>query len=196
MAITHGYIDGEQLAAYMAATASGWDMSADVDRACETASRDIDAWCGRRFWADTTASQRTFRNADPDELFIDDAISITSMTVDGVTVDLNDVDLCPLNGVDAGIEGWPVTSIVRPAGGPALAGRILITAKWGWPAVPTPVTTACLQLAAEIMKLGEAPFGVAGLAGDGSVVRVGHLSPQVRGRLERLRTAAVIATVA
>ena len=39
-------------------------------------------------------------------------------------------------------------------------GAILVTAKWGWAAVPTAVKEACLLLSEEYFKLRDAPFGV------------------------------------
>lgn len=190
MAITHGYATGAQLVAYLAATAAGYASDENVERAIESASRLIDQWCGRRFWADTEASDRTYYPADHDRLEIDDAIQVTGLTVDGATATLANYDLLPLNGVVDGVDGWPTTTIAWPRDGNlpgVLTGRCVVTAKWGWAAVPKPVEQACLQLAAEALKLGEAPFGVAGIGGDGTTVRIGRLNPVVRGALQVYR---------
>lgn len=194
MTITNGYCTGQELTAYMAATATGWDGSADVERAIESASRDLDAWCHRRFYKDTAATARAFYAKLSTYLRIDDAWDVTALTIDGTAVTLSDYDEWPLNGVVDGLEGWPVTKLALPRSGnvaTGFTGRCVVTAKWGWAAVPTPVKTACLMLAAENMKMGEAPFGVAGIAGDGSAVRIGRLSAPVRGKLEPYRRTAV-----
>lgn len=49
--------------------------------------------------------------------------------------------------------------------------RVQITGTWGWPAVPPPVSQACLVLAAQWFKEKDAPFGVAGVS-DFGVVRI------------------------
>jgi hypothetical protein len=49
--------------------------------------------------------------------------------------------------------------------------RIQITGTWGWPAVPPPVSQACLVLSAQWFKEKDAPFGVAGVS-DFGVVKV------------------------
>jgi hypothetical protein len=197
VAPVHGYITGDGLASHMAATAAGWETSGDVGIAITTASRDLDAWCGRRFWKDENPSARVFyASPDSTQLRINDAVSIESVTVNGSMVDLDELDELPLNGIVDGIEGWPVTALkVRPGSSLAFEGRCIVTAPWGWDDYPSPVVTACLQLAAENMKMGEAPFGVAGLAGDGSAVRIGKLSPQVRGKLQPYRTGKVAVPV-
>ena len=199
MAITNGYVSGADLESYMAATAAGWSSSGDVERAIETASRDLDAWCGRRFYADDTASERTFYASGWSELRIDDALEVTGLVIDGTTVTLSDYDLLPLNGVVDGLEGWPTTTVALPQSGALpqfFRGRCVVTAKWGWETVPTPVETACLQLAAENLKMGEAPFGVAGIDAAGTTVRIGRLSPQVRAKLQPYRRGRVAVPVA
>jgi hypothetical protein len=198
VAIDNGYVDGAALTSHMAATATGWDESADVERAIETASRDLDAWCGRRFWKDADASARVFYPSSTGRTPIDDAWEVVSFTIDGTAAVLDDYDQLPLNGIVDGLEGWPVTALALPRDGytpMSFTGRVVVTARWGWAAVPTPVETACLQLAAENMKMGEAPFGVAGIAGDGSAVRIGKLSPQVRGKLQPYRTGKMAVPV-
>ncbi len=74
-------------------------------------------------------------------------------------------ELEPLNGMVSGEPGWPYNKI-RPIGWyfPTCSTRrqtLQVTAKWGWPAIPSPVKQACLMLASETVKLKGAPFGVA-----------------------------------
>lgn len=47
--------------------------------------------------------------------------------------------------------------------------RVRVTAAFGWPAVPDAVTQATYQLALDIFKMKDAPFGVAGFNEYGQV---------------------------
>lgn len=49
--------------------------------------------------------------------------------------------------------------------------RVQINTTWGWPAVPWPVSEANRILAADLFKMKDAPFGIAGM-GDLGVVRI------------------------
>lgn len=199
MAISNGYATGSELATYMGNTRSGFATSADVERAIETASRDLDSWCGRRFYADVNATARTYYAVNFYYLDIDDAWDVTALTIDGTAVTLADYDELPLNGVVDGIEGWPVTRLALPRSGSTPTGfvnRCTVTAKWGWTAVPIPVESACLMLAAENLKAGEVPFGIGGLGPEGAAVRVGRLSPLVQAKLQPYRTGAAAVPVA
>lgn len=60
MAITNGYITQNDLKAFVGIPT---DDTADddlLDNAINGASRQIDAFCGRKFYADTNASAREF----------------------------------------------------------------------------------------------------------------------------------------
>lgn len=54
---------------------------------------------------------------------------------------------------------WPFSPI----------NRVQIATTWGWPAVPWPVTEANRILAADLFKMKDAPFGVAGMSDYGLV---------------------------
>ena len=152
-----------------------------LDAALVAASRLIDGWCGRKFYQDdlpTTA--RVFVPHDRSWLDLDGAdISTTTGLV--VATDPNDsgaygtsltlgthFQVEPLSGYSPSGEAWPVTRLrVINAGGewfPGSYGRptVSITARWGWPAVPAPVTQACLSLAADIFKSKDVTFGGGG----------------------------------
>lgn len=199
MAITHGYTTVEALKAHMGNQSVAFEVRADVELAIETASRDLDSWCGRRFYADTTATARTYYATDYRCLLIDDAWTVTALTIDGTAVTLGDYDQWPLNGVVDGIEGWPTVRLELPRSGDqptGFANRCVVTAKWGWAAVPKPVESACLLMAAENLKAGEVPFGIGGLGPEGAAVRVGRLSPLVQAKLQPYRTGAAAVPVA
>src|SRR5262249_31365326 len=77
-------------------------------------------------------------------------------------------------------EQWPFTGYAVIGTGKFLPfvwpwshqDRIQITGVFGWPAVPLAVKQAALIAAADLFKLKDAPFGVAGF-GEFGVVRVG-----------------------
>ncbi len=77
----------------------------------------------------------------------------------------------PDGGIGPTGEPWPYTSLRGIDGQPLSMATwsATITAKWGWPAVPAAVVEACLVLAADLWKLKDAPFGVAGFGEYGSI---------------------------
>jgi hypothetical protein len=88
-----------------------------------------------------------------------------------------DYQLEPLNGIREGTTGWPWW-MIRAVGdsrdfpvNEKKRATLEVTARWGWSAVPGPVKTACLIMAAETFKLATAPLGVAGM-GEFGIVRV------------------------
>lgn len=178
------YCTAEELAEWMSATAVNFSMRAQV--AIDSASREIDSYCGRRFWADDTPSARTYR---PDRrsqlLFIDDCYDIDTVTVDGTAVAPSDYVAHPENGVRSGVDGWPVIYLAGD-----WHGTVIVTGRWGWAAVPAPVKAACLMLAAETFKAQDAPFGIAGFDGTGVAVRV-RRNPLVAAKLEPYRDVVI-----
>lgn len=143
----------------------------------DTASRWIDQHCDRIFYAQNTATARYFHPRDAWCTPVDDFWTTTGLVVatdggDGLyattlTAALDYV-LEPANP----LTGWPQNKIVAINMGFTCQRRpsVKVTAKWGWPAVPTPVKQACMILATETLKLArEAPFGVANFGADGLI---------------------------
>jgi hypothetical protein len=145
------------------------------------ASRLIDGWCGRKFYQDDLPV--TARTIVPvDNYWLDlggwdistttGLVVATDSTDDGVyetTLTLGThFQVEPLSSYSPSGEAWPITRLrVITAGGewfPCSYGRptVSITARWGWPAVPAPVTQACLSLAADIYKSKDVTFGGGG----------------------------------
>lgn len=141
-----------------------------------TASRAIERFCHRQFHKADVATARWYTygatGMDVDDFWTDDDLAITPYlgANPSTTWAAADLDLEPVNGVRDGVPGWPFERIGYARYGWAQLGhmygwagyRIQVTAKWGWAAVPKDVESACLILAAEDRKLGDAPFGVAG----------------------------------
>lgn len=154
-----------------------------LETALIASSRAIDDCCGRRFYSDATATARIYRPATRWQVDVDDLWSTDSLAVAIDYSDTGNYDtifdpgkylLRPYNGVVDGRSGWPYNQIHtrRLAWFPCShSPSVQVTAKWGWQAVPHPIREACLLLAAELFKLKDAPFGVAGW-GDFGPIRV------------------------
>lgn len=174
----------------------------DDDRltdALTAASREIEQWCGRQFNDVGSTSVRTFRPRTCEVVAVDDFSTTMGLVVktdandDGTyetTWASSDYELEPLDGVVAGSTGWPyyqiraVGSYLFPVG--ARRAVVQVTAQWGWSAVPSAVREACLIAAAELFKVGDAPFGVAGYGEFGPVrVRLNSRAMQLLAPYQR-----------
>ena len=186
--------------------ADNFDDDDDLMDAILAASRAIDSHTERHFWQISEA--RSFPVPDAYCLELGpfcDLVSLTSLKTDNdgdgtfeVTWSPADYQLLTGDGtanVNAAPEPRPYEKIVATRGltFPVWANtgyfgrpnRIEVTGLWGWPAVPDPVRRACRLLAAELFKLKDAPFGVAGVA-DIGVVRVRD-NPKAMRLLTRYR---------
>jgi hypothetical protein len=149
--------------------------------------------CGRTFEvAGATATARVFAPASAITVYPDDFLEMTGVTVtdDGTAVDMTTVDGFPLNGRHNG-TAWPITRLTRRSGCWASwdscrrgdqVPSISVTARWGWPAVPAPVTSATLLIAADLYHGRDARFGVIGL--DAGVVARVRVNPQAAALLD------------
>lgn len=164
------------------------------------ASRVIDQHCNRRFYADSTASARLFTSIDGNTIFVDDISSTTGLVVksdsagDGTyatTIAAADFQAEPLNAI---VKGTPITSIAARLAGTfsmaAVPAGCQVTAKWGWPAIPDPVHSACLILAGRLVKRGDSLLGVAGF-GELGAITVRAIDPDVERMLRPYRIHVV-----
>lgn len=169
-------------------------MDEDVDDALLSASGTVNDYTGRQFGRTEVASQRLVEVRGR-YLNTDDFYSTEGLIIDGVAwVDGNTTwTLEPADGVLNGVPGYPYERISRYyASHPIYRaqalwpfyGRSLVTALWGWAAVPAAVRQATLMLSADHLKSKDAPFGVAGF-GD-YVVRV-RANPKVAELLDPYR---------
>lgn len=166
-----------------------------VQIAISAASRQIEAHCGRVFYAAGSTASRYYSPNFATEHYVlpvDDIATTTALVV--ATTTLNDGTyptvltintdflLEPVNQNSVGLS-WPYTHIrllsgiwpVRTIG--THRDTVKVTATFGWPAVPDPVKQATKLLTAQFVKLQDAPFGVAGWGAYGDI-RVRDL-PQV-----------------
>lgn len=166
------YATLSELKAYLAITDTASDTQ--LTDSLVTASRNIDHFCGRRFFADVAATPRIFVPRDRNVLRTDDFQSTSGLIVkvdtgdDGTfatTLAASDYELQPFNNVVDGEPGWPYYRIIYVTSTWPCANRrdgtVQVTAKWGWAAVPGPIKQACIYLAEETFKLKGSPFGVA-----------------------------------
>lgn len=165
--------------------------------ACTSASRAVEQACGRYFYQDSTVSARTYR---PDDVWTCRTDDISTTTGLLVAVDYNydftystsytlntDYILHPVNPSATGTTlPWRKLQVtgrsqVFPIGRPYNPNTVRVTAKWGWSAVPEPVVQATKILGSELLKLADAPLGVAGYGAYGEI-RVRE-NPKVRALL-------------
>jgi hypothetical protein len=208
MAITNGYATRNQIkAALRIGTADTIDDDL-IDNCAGAASRLIDGYCNRQFWSVGSATTRVYMAENEFYCHIDDiagtAITLkTSGATDGVfdvTWSTTDYQLEPLNGRLDGLQ-WSYDKI-RAVGDylfPTVNGNygeqalVELTAVFGWPSVPEPVTQATIIQASRIFKRYDSPLGVAGF-GDLGAIRVSRfLDPDMAQLVEPYRRMRMFA---
>jgi hypothetical protein len=198
--ITTDYVNETEFRAYINTQGTGRPDA--VANAITAASRSVDAYCGRYFYAldatyyVTAESLWTLCLGDVDistssgfALHTDDSQDGTYSTAWTLNTDYV---LEPINQTRSGITGWPYTRI-RAVGSlsfpliylPTQRETCKLTGTFGWATVPTPVKQATQIIAAQYFKLSDAPLGVAGF-GDMGVVRVRDI-PQAASLLAPYR---------
>lgn len=156
-----------------------------LNRALESASRQIDHKTGRRFWLDDAPTVRVFgttgRTTPDGRLLVDDIGDAAGLVVETGTPGGSTwtattwYETAPANALALGA---PVTELVPTAGSVWPGGRVRITARWGWPAVPAEIGMATLLLASRLFLRKDSPEGLTGSAEFGSV-RVSRWDPDV-----------------
>jgi hypothetical protein len=208
MPITNGYATRNQVkAALRIGTADTLDDDL-IDNCVGAASRLIDGYCNRKFWQSGTAEARVFQAEDSFYCSIDDiagtALTLkTSTQADGtfdLTWKVSDYQLEPLNGNLDGLT-WSYDKI-RAVGDylfPTVNANygeqalVQVTAVFGWPAVPEPVTQATIIQASRIFKRYDSPLGVVGF-GDLGQIRVSrYLDPDMAQLVEPYRRMRIFA---
>jgi hypothetical protein len=148
-----------------------------LTRAIRAASRSIDAMCGRHFYLDWAPTARTIRTRGQTyldgadfALIVPDIAEASTVVVSGRTVTTDDPDSGQAIARLYSASPWPETKVV-------------VTARWGWPAVPDDVEQAALILASRLYKRRDSPEGVLGSAEWGTI-RVSRRDPDVGALLE------------
>jgi hypothetical protein len=175
--ITNGYCTRPQLKTYLGIAASSNDRDDLLDDAVNTASRAVESHCGRVFFDAGSATARTFAPFDRYRVWVDEFSTTSGLIIktdaddDGsfeTTWASTDYELEPVGGVVNGVAGWPYRMIravdsYQFVVGTGMARRqtLQVTARWGWAAVPELVRQSTLQVASEVYRRKDAPFGVA-----------------------------------
>lgn len=208
MAIVNGYTDLASVRKELGGVYAAADTSDDsmIELAVEAASRQIDGYCGRRFWQDSTVVTREYHAYSGYCCEVDDISTTTGLVVkidedaDGTfetTLTIStDFVLLPLNAADEA-PVRPYTELLAadnyqfPRLGNGRPG-VQVTAKFGWPAVPDNVEKACIIQAVQLFKAKDAAFGVAtfGDVGGGMRVRAG-LNPIAQALVDQYAKPAV-----
>lgn len=200
-ALSRRYASVEELKSRLAIPDTGDDL--ELQLAVEAASRAVDGYCGRYFFRATDT--RTYVPDDLYRCWVDDLVSVTTLSTDptgtgtfNVTWATTDYQLLPYNPGNLG-ETWPYTSI-RAVGTQTFPwlppqsllrmDRVQVVGVFGWPAVPLAVKQAALISAADLFRLKDAPFGVAGF-GEFGAVRV-HDNPKFVALLAPYRRNPVL----
>ena len=189
------YATVEELKSRLQITGTADDF--ELTMAVQAASRSIDQICGRYFWRGTDT--RTYVPQGIAQQSVDDLVSVTTLKVDrdgdGVFEETwtpgTDYALTPFNSASSTGEQRPYTGFIIVNAARYLPfiwlwshlDRIQITGVFGWPAVPPLVKQAALIAAADLFKLKDAAFGVAGIS-DLGVMRVQN-NPMVYQMLGR-----------
>jgi hypothetical protein len=206
MAITNGYATLVGIKAYLSISDSTDDTL--LETLVESASRSIDKIANRRFYADTTVQVRLYRAYSDVFVYTDDISSTTGLIVkvdeagNGTytkTLTLNtDFIMDPLTAEALGrpftqltmvsnTESWPIFPGLTQNG---LRPGVQVTAKFGWPSVPSDVNVACLILTADLYKRKDAPGGVLGL-GDLGVIRMSPVGRDVSQMIRAYQKIAI-----
>jgi len=198
VALNQNYCTVEELKSRLGITDTADDF--ELGLAAAGASRAIDEITGRYFWRGTDT--RTYIPESISRQSLDDLVSVTSLKVDrdgdGVFEETwtqgtdYALEVAPgkYNAAAKG-EQWPYTAAQVITGGKLFPftwmwshlDRIQVTGVFGWPAVPLNVKNAAIIAGAQIFRIKDAPFGVAGF-GEFGVVRV-QSNPQVMWLLHR-----------
>lgn len=166
------------------------DTVDDVETAVwiTAASRAIDEHCHRQFGSYAVAAARIYRRPpvwDPElclwTVDIDDVQDTTGMTVAGVALASSGAVLLPDN---APSESKPYERLGFTAK-PTMP--LTVVCRWGWLAIPVPVTGAVRLQLSRFSARRDSPYGVAGSPSEGSELRLlARLDPDVAMSLRGL----------
>ena len=184
MALTNAYCSLADVKAALRITDTLDD--ALLETSINSASRLIDNYCNRYFYAGTSANEiRYYSTNDPYNVYIDDLISLTSLDTSTTMQNQYDLhwsnsgdfpqyELSPKNGLANGFYS-PYTGIksigvyLFPFFGET--SLIRVTGRFGWSSVPDAIKQATIIQASRLFKRLESPLGVAGVS-DIGIMRV------------------------
>lgn len=208
MALTNAYCTLADLKAYLGITDIQSADTTNLEDAIQAASRWVDSYCRRppaSFAVPTAATVRYFQATDAFYVTIDDLANTTDLAIeidvagDGTyeyALATTDYQLLPENAAD---DGVPFDSIAAVGGYTfpphyvgtlARRGRVKVTGRWGWPAVPDVVKYATLIEASRLFHRKDSPQGVAGF-GEFGAVRNSRSDADVESLLAEYRLVSI-----
>ena len=175
MAITNGYCALSEIKTYIGLSGSGQDTN--LESAVESASREIDQYCGRIFY-ETTSQVRTYTPTNRYELEVDDISTVTGLVVkldtndDGSydkTLTINtDFIVSPVNRSNVLDQNQPITmlKILDKRSSERfdvdIINNVQVTAKYGFSSVPSAIKQATFLQATRLFKRKDSPFSTYG----------------------------------
>ena len=163
------------------------------EAAINTAETIIDNTTGRRFdvASPTVSSARSYIPSGGCIQFIHDCVSIVSVVDNSATlISGTDYQAEPLNGLSDIGASVPYYALRRLGyyyrkwfnwyGIPG-APTIVVTARWGWPAIPPEIREACKIVAKDVFLQRDVAHGLIGVSDVGGIGA--RLNPQVRDTL-------------
>ena len=180
MAVTNGYCTLAELKAALKITDTLDDTL--LENSINSASRMIDQYCNRYFYAGSAGEVRYYKANDGFTCWIDDAQTITEVKTSSTdpliydtTWDSGDYQVMPANRWANGAY-YPITALTATDNYlfPVWADIALVkvTGTFGWASVPEPVKFATIIQSSRLFKRLESPLGVAGVS-DIGIMRVG-----------------------
>jgi hypothetical protein len=171
---------------------------AQLARSIEAASRRIDGVCDRIFYQEPTVSARVYDATNLASVSIDDVSTLSGFIVrvdDGFcygTTLVLDVDFRvePLNNLSKGLPFYRLVSLSGIFPRSTVRPGVQVTARWGFPTVPSAITEATLLMAGRLFKRGDSLLGVAGFS-DMGVITVRGVDPDVDHLIQPFRRMAV-----
>lgn len=169
------------------------------------ASRQIDGYCGRRFWQDRLVVTRLYHASSPTVCETDDISTATGLVV---KIDLQGYGVYDITlAITTDFMLYPQNAALEVPARPfeeihivpfaqyyfarTMRPGVQVTAKFGWPAVPDDVTKAALLQAGQLYKAKDAIFGVAAFGDFGPMRVKARLNPIAEGLLGEYRKDAI-----
>jgi hypothetical protein len=192
------YAQLDDLKSLLRIPASDTVDDAQLTRSIEAASRRIDGVCDRIFFQEPTATARVYDATNLASVSIDDVSTLDGFVVkvddgfDYATTLVLDVDFRvePLNNLSKGLPVYRLVSLSGIFPRSTVRPGVQVTARWGFPSVPTAITEATLLMAGRLFKRGDSLLGVAGFT-DMGVITVRGVDPDVDHLIQPFRRMAV-----
>lgn len=159
--MANDYATLTELKAWVGVTDAAQD--ANLTFALEAASRQVDEFCGRRFYLDGATTARTYTARTRSLLVVDD-IGVAAPTVATSQAYSGTYNTVWTENQFSGygfrvepqsaiVAGRPITMLISLFNDwPTHTAAVEVTADWGWPAVPPIVVQATLETAAQLWK--------------------------------------------